>query len=435
VSAIVQATLLTGGTLVEWDPPRVGPGDLILSGDRIAAPEARLGTTTAIDCSGCLIAPGNVVAHTHLYSALARGMPGPSAPPATFRQILERVWWRLDRALDAESIAVSAEVAAIEAVRTGTSCVIDHHESPSLIDGALDLIAGALERIGLRAVLAYGATDRHGAEGARAGLAESERFAKAHAREPLLRGMIALHAPFTCSDRTLEEASAAEARTLAGLHLHAAEGPDDQADAKTRFHGRLIGGLDVRGILSARTLLAHAVDIDRSEAELLDERRVFVAHQARSNMNNGVGYAKQLLALDRVALGTDGIDNDLFAELKAAFFRAREQAGPTSWPDPTRLVSRGHRLATERFGVPFGSLRPGAAADVVVLAYEPPTPLDSSSLASHLLFGMSSLHVRDVFVGGRAVLRGRKLVTADERAVMARARKAASALFQRMEAP
>jgi putative selenium metabolism protein SsnA len=361
-------------------------------------------------------------------------MPGPSTPPSTFRQILERVWWRLDRALDAESIALSAEVAAIEAIRAGTTCVIDHHESPSLIDGSLDLIAGALEKIGLRAVLTYGATDRHGAEGAKAGLAESERFAKARARDPLLRGMIGLHAPFTCSDRTIEEAAAAEARTLAGLHFHAAEGPDDQLDAKKRFGGGLVGALDVRGLLSARTLLAHAVDIERSEAELLDERRVFVAHQARSNMNNGVGYAKQLLSLDRVALGTDGIDNDLFQELKAAFFRAREHAGPTVWPDPARMLSRGHRLATERFGVPFGSLRTGAAADVVILAYDPPTALDSGSLASHLLFGMSGLHVRDVFVAGRAVMRGRKLVTVDDRAIMSRARSAASALFRRMGA-
>src|SRR5205814_6258658 len=130
-----------------------------------------------IDCTGCVIMPGLVVAHTHLYSALAAGMPISKTAPATFREILERVWWRLDEAIDAESLAISAEIAAASAVRAGVTAVIDHHESPRFIEGSLDVIAKGIDEIGIRSALTYGATDRHGEDGARRGLAENERFA------------------------------------------------------------------------------------------------------------------------------------------------------------------------------------------------------------------------------------------------------------------
>lgn len=426
----MQANLLFGGTVVELDPPRVERRDLVVVGDHVGGPDDELPTTATIDCTGCLILPGFVVAHTHAYSALAAGMPMTSTPTRSFLEILEKVWWRLDVALDAASLRASARIAALDAVKSGVTTLIDHHESPRFVDGSLDVIAEAFEEVGIRGALTYGATDRHGAEGAKAGLRESERFWKA--AQGNLRGMIGLHAPFTCSDETLEAAAGLARDHGAWLHYHGAEGPDDQAAARARWGERLFLHLADHGLLTEKTLIAHGVDMDPAEGVQVLSHKAWVAHQARSNMNNAVGYAGRLPVLNRVALGTDGIDDDLLAELKAAFFRRRESGGPTVWPDPVQTVARGHRLVSEVFEQKIGGLAPGAQADLTVLRYDPPTPLTEASLGAHLLFGLSSRHVRDVFVAGRPVVRRGEVVGVDEAAIRADARAQAQALFSRM---
>lgn len=426
----MSATRLVGGTVVALDPVRIEQRDVVLADGKIAGDDV---AGVAVDCAGCLIVPGLVVGHTHAYSALAAGMPVPGAPARTFKEILERVWWRLDVALDEAALAASARVAALDALASGVTCLVDHHESPSFIDGSLDVIRAAFEEVGLRSVLTYGATDRHGPEGAQAGLRESERFLRAVSGSALTRGAVGLHAPFTCEDDTLAQAADLAARTGAWLHYHAAEGPDDQAAARRRWGERLFHHLDAVGLLNPRTLLAHGVDMDPGEGELVKARGAWVAHQARSNMNNGVGYAGRLAHLERVVLGTDGIDDDLLAELKSAFFRRRESAGPTVWPDPVLALAQGHRLAAAMFEQPLGALTPGAPGDVTVLRYDPPTPLTPASLGAHLIFGASSRHVRDVFVAGRGVVREGRVVTVDEARIRAQARAAAEALFARME--
>lgn len=429
---MMKGTILVNGTVVDPSGPTVEETDLILAEDHIGGQDTDLATTSIVDCSRCLVLPGFVVAHTHLYSGLAAGMPTFGAPPTTFREILERVWWRLDKALDERSLRASVRVAAMAAVRSGATCLIDHHESPSFIDGSLDLIADELDAIGLRACLTYGATDRHGEEGARKGLEESQRFAKKHADDPLFKGAIGLHAPFTCSDDTLERAAtAADGRWL---HFHAAEGPDDQVAARERWGERLFHRLEKVGLLGERSIVAHAVDIDPAEEELLRLHDCWVTHQARSNMNNGVGYAGRLRNLLRVALGTDGIDDDLLSELGAAFFRGRESTGPSVWPDAVGMLARGHELASEIFDDRrWGTFATGAPADVVVLEYDPGTPIDANTIGAHLLFGISSRHVRDVFVAGKQILRNRKLIRVDERELLADAREAARDLWAKMD--
>ncbi|MCB9647559.1 MAG: amidohydrolase family protein [Deltaproteobacteria bacterium] len=426
----MRAIKLTGGTVVELDPPRVERRDLVLDG---AVIEGEAPVAEVVDCTGCLLLPGLVVGHTHAYSALAAGMPVPPEPTRTFKEILEKVWWRLDVALDEASLLASARVAALDAALSGVTCVVDHHESPSFIDGSLDVLRTAFEEVGIRSVLTYGATDRHGPEGAQAGLQECERFLEAVEGAALTRGAVGLHAPFTCSDDTLAQAADLAARTGAWLHYHAAEGPDDQAAARERWGERLFHHLEGLGLLTERTLLAHGVDMDPGEGEAVAASGAWVAHQARSNMNNGVGYAGRLAYLPKVALGTDGIDDDILAELKSAFFRRRESAGPTVWPDPVGALARGHQLAAAMFGAPLGQLSRGAPADVTVLAYDPPTPLTEGSLGAHLIFGASSRHVRDVFVAGRPVVRDGRPVGVDEARIRAEARAAAKALFARMD--
>lgn len=425
----MQATLLIGGTLVELSPPRLVRADLLLARDRIADLGTEIPTTSTLDCSGCLILPGLVLGHTHLYSTLATGMSLPGPPPTTFKEILERIWWRLDRALDERSLRTSALIGGMAAVRAGVTTIIDHHESPSFIDGSLEVIAEALREVGVRAYLSYGTTDRHGKEGAQAGLRENERFLATS--DPLIKGMVGLHAPFTATDETLAATADLARRTGAWLHFHGAEGPDDQRAAQERWGRRLLPQLGSMGLLGPRTLLAHGVDLAAEERELLGSSGAWVAHQPRSNQNNGVGYAHQLLGLPQVVLGTDGVDQDPLAELKAACFAARAHTGPSQWPDPTARLGAGTSLLSALSGEAYGHLSPGAPGDLTILQYEPATPLGADNLGGHLLFGLGAQHVRDVFVAGRPLLRNRRLVGLDERATYAQAQEVAAALWKR----
>ncbi len=427
----MHATLLRGGLVFDAETGRFETRDLVLQGDRVAAADAEIPTTTSIDCQGCLVLPGQVVAHTHAYSALAAGMPAPPNPTRNFLEILQGVWWRLDAALDEDSLRASAEVAAALALKSGVTCLVDHHESPNFIAGSLDVIANAFESVGVRGVLTYGATDRHGADGARAGIKESVRFANEYREHSTLRGAVGLHAPFTCSDETLAEA--ADAAKQHWLHYHAAEGPDDQAAAAERWNKRLFHQLNEVGLLNGKTIVAHGVQMDASEIDTFVSSGAWLTHQARSNMNNGVGYARHVGEIPNAAIGTDGIDDDLLREVQAWFFCAREAHGPSAWPDPVAMWSQGRRLIGEIFSEDFLSLQPGTPADVVVMNYDLPTPVNGASLGAHLLFGLSSRSVRDVFVAGRLALRNRKLTCVDETALFSRAREATTALFKRLE--
>ena len=242
-----------------------------VEGGRVVALGGRRGEGERRDCSGCLILPGNVCAHTHLYSALARGMPYALEPPQNFVQILQRVWWRLDRALDDESVRASALVGGMEALLSGTTTLIDHHASPNAIDGSLDVIEGALGALGVRSVLCYETSDRDGPERAAAGVAENRRFLAGSPapRRRSTRGMVGAHASFTLSDETLAACAEPRASTGAGLHVHAAEDAADERDALARCGGASSPGSPRAGALDERTLLAHGVHLDDAELELV----------------------------------------------------------------------------------------------------------------------------------------------------------------------
>jgi cytosine/adenosine deaminase-related metal-dependent hydrolase len=273
------------------------------------------------------VTPGLVCAHHHLYSALARGMPAPPRTPTTFTEILEQIWWRLDSALDLDMLRASARLGAVEALLCGTTGIVDHHESPNAIEGSLDVIAAACAEVGVRVVCAYGVTDRHGADGARRGLAENERYLRAGGR-----GLVGVHAAFTCSDDTLD-AAAGLARDLGvGVHIHVAEGPAD-----VEAGGRL------EALAADDWLLVHCVLLDRP-------LRGTIAHNPRSNMNNGVGYARPARVDNDVVLGTDGIGADMLEEFRLAYVAHRADdmlAVPdTAW----RWLTNGHRFLPECAG-------------------------------------------------------------------------------------
>lgn len=447
-----MSALLTGGTVVRsLDPPVVERVDLRVVDGRIADATAGdrgpavgnrdvTGADGAvgerIDCSGCLVVPGNVCAHTHVYSALARGMPYRLPAATSFLEILQRVWWRLDRALDPESIRASALLAAQEALLAGTTTLIDHHASPNAIDGSLDIVAEAFEELGIRGVLCYETSDRDGPQRAREGVEENRRFLDrvADGRWPLARAMVGAHASFTLSEETLAACAELARSAGTGIHVHLAEDGVDQADSLARFGVRATVRLAGAGALDGQSLLAHAVHIDPAEARAITDAGAAVAHNPRSNMHNGVGRTPLGWLAGAVGLGTDGIGGDMFAESQLAYLRAREEEMTASPQLGLALLARGATVAAARFGEPaLGRLVAGAPADLVVLAYDPPGPIDADQLAGHWAFGLNAAAVRDVMVGGEMVVRDGRSTRLDAAEVALEARHASRGLQERLE--
>jgi putative selenium metabolism protein SsnA len=424
--------LLRHATLASLDPPSVAEADLRLAGDRImerGSGLAAMPDEEVVDLGGGLVLPGLVNAHTHLYSSLARGMPAPEVPPRGFVEVLEKVWWRLDRSLDEASVHSSALVGACEAALSGTTFLVDHHASPGFVTGSLATVRRAVEQVGLRSVLCYETTDRHGPEQAREGVAENVAFQEVQ-QSPLTRGMVGAHASFTLEDDTLGALAQAVQRTRSSLHVHVAEDRADLDDCRRRHGCGLVERYARAGLLGDRTLFAHAVHLQPEEIEEVHRAGGFVAHNPRSNMNNQVGYAPTA-AFRRSALGTDGMDQDMLAEARAAYLKLREAGRDDALPAALQMLVGGHRLAAALFGLPFGKLDAGGPADLLLLDYRPPTPLHSGNLGAHLLFGIDRSHLCSVIVAGRFVVRDRRLaVDADE--VYGRAREEAARLWERM---
>ena len=436
-----MALVLSGGTVVtSIDPVRIEAADVVVRDGRVAsvgsAPD--LGPADGrIDCRGCLVIPGNVCAHTHLYSALARGMPYHLEPPRDFVEILRRVWWRLDRGLDEASVRASALVGGMEALLSGTTTLIDHHASPNAIDGSLDVIAEALATLGIRSVLAYEVTDRDGPDRAEAGILENRRFAArvASGSLPLARSMIGAHASFTLSEGTLAACADTARATGNGLHVHVAEDAADEEDSRARYGISVMERLARADALDERTLLAHGVHLDEEEVVAARADGATFVHNARSNMNNAVGRAPLRRLGGHVALGTDGIGADMFEESRVAFFRAREDGAAA---DPRWALARlaeGAKLAGRLIGEPLlGRIEPGAPADLVVLDHEAPAPVDATSFPGHWIFGLSARTVRDVVVAGDVVVRDRQLELVGEDWLTEHARAEAARLWSRLDA-
>jgi putative selenium metabolism protein SsnA len=425
--------LLRDGVVASLDPPRVEKVSLRIVGAAIVERGPSLAPAAGeevLELAEALVLPGLVNAHTHLYSALARGMPGPAEPPQSFLEILERVWWRLDRALGQESVYLSGLVGAVEAARSGTTALFDHHASPSFITGSLATLRRAVEEVGLRSVLCYETTDRNGLPGRDAGIAENRAFLAA-GRSPLTLGMLGAHAGFTLSDESLELLARAARDSSSSIHIHVAEDRADVEDSLKRCGAGVVERLRRHGLLGPRTLLVHGIHLSEAEARQAQDDGAWLIHCPRSNMNNAVGHAPTA-AFRRAALGTDGLDQDMLAEARAAFLRMRDAGRSDALSAAFELLVGGHRLAAEAFGQPLGHLTAGAPADLVVCDYRPPTPLTAGNLAGHLLFGLDRSHVRSTMVAGRFLLRDRRLTRLDESAVLARARAAAAALWERM---
>ena len=446
---MADSLLITNGTLVSWEQG----SDLVENGavyvkDGIihdmgstTQMERRYPKSEQLDANGQLIMPGNICAHTHFYGAFARGMAIPGPAPKDFPDILERLWWPLDQALDMESVRYSALVCLVDAIKHGTTTLIDHHASPNALEGSLDVIANAVDEAGLRAVLCYEVTDRYGEERAQASIQENARFLEAASQRPNIAASFGIHASLTVSDETLAACVEAAKPYRTGFHIHAAEHESDEYDSLQKYGKRVIDRLYDRGILSEKTIVAHAVHTDMHEVELIRDTGTWVTHQPRSNMNNAVGAADidgMLRAGIKVCLGNDGFSNNMWAEWKTAYLLHKV------WHrDPRRAnganiaemaIHNNAALASLFFPAsPPGMLTAGAAGDIILVDYHPTTPMTTGNLPWHILFGFKSSMVTSTICAGRILMRDRKLLTLDEAAITARSRELAAAVWKRYQ--
>jgi len=442
LTSAVSLVVSGGPVLTSTSHPEViADGALAVAGDRIAAvgPECEIlemaGSVRRLDAAGGLIMPGLVNLHHHAYSALARGLD-PGVPTRSFAEVLGGLWWRLDRALNAETVELSARLTAAECIRWGCTTVVDHHASPSCLSGSLGILEKAFADAGMRSVLCYEVSDRNGHDEALTGIDENLEFLKIHSDDPRCRGLVGLHASFTLSNQTLDEVALRRPHGV-GIHIHLAEDAMDVDTSRERWGAEPLRRLDLRELLADDALLIHGVHLTPPDLALLAEREVVLVHNPESNAHNGVGRLDLVSASSagiRLGLGTDGMSSNMLRSLRAAFLALRGgRLDPTAGFDVVPdLLNTNAEIAGRVFDEPqLGRLEPGAPADIVVLDAPPPTPFQADNAFGHLVYGAAEAPVRHTVAGGNVLLEDFHHTTLDPRELARQATEVSPDLWRR----
>src|SRR5260221_2969377 len=440
--------LIQHATLVNWKPREIATDQAVLIRVGIIADigvsadlVTRYPDAERYDAKDRLLMPENICAPTQLYGAFARGLGIPGPAPRDFPEILRKLWWPLDKSLTLNDVRLSALVSLVDAIKHGTTTLIDHHASPIAIDGSLDTISDAVEQASSRAVLCYEVTDRDGPDKAQAGIDENVRFLRVANQRQNIAATFGLHASLTLSDETLRKCAEANAEFGGGFHIHVAEHEADEEDSLAKSGLRVVPRLHRAGILDPRTIAAHAVHVNRAELETLSETGTWVTHQPRSNMNNAVGAAAFDAVLDagiKLCIGNDGFSNNMWAEWKAAYLlhKVATRDPRAANGDSIIQVACDHnaRLAEIFFpGQVLGKLVIGAAADMILVDYHPFTPLITGNMPWHVLFGFEASMVTATITAGQVLMWDRELRTLDEAAIAAEALAQSPAVWSRYQ--
>ncbi len=388
-----------------------------------------------IDAQQKVVCPGIVNAHMHCYSTFARGMK-PAGSASCFVEILEKLWWRLDKRLQHDDLYLSTLIPILEGIRSGVTTFIDHHASPNCIPGCLDELARAFQDVGMRGILCYEVSDRDGIKIAEEGIEENIRFIEKNRNSSLLKGTFGLHASFTVGKETLEKSISAAKKLGVGLHLHVAEDHADQTLTIYHHQNRVVHRLYEAGGLDHKTIAAHAVHVDDEEKRLLAESGTWVIHNPRSNMNNAVGAMDLLGHLrlgGKICLGTDGMAASIWPDLRtAALIHRHEHRDPRIvWQELSVMLKNNSRLAQEFFPNKLGQIIPGAYADIVIYNYYPPTPLHNNNILGHFLFGFAHVQAETVLINGKLILQNHNFVGLNEANIAQSSRIQAEKFWQR----
>lgn len=390
-----------------------------------------------VDVERRVIMPGMINAHTHIYSAFARGM-AVSKPTRNFIEILENQWWALDKKLTLKDSKYSAYQTMIESVRNGVTTIFDHHASPYHIEGSLFALAEAAKEVGIRGDYCYEVSDRDGVKIAEEGIKENVDFIKACEKDDsdMVKGHFGMHAAFTISDETMEKIKTAMEGVDAGYHVHTAEGIDDQYDSLKKYGKRVVERFQDWDILGPKTMCIHCCNISAREIQILADTNTLSVHNPESNMGNAVGVTPVLKMLEKgilLGLGTDAYTNDMFESMKVAkILQSHHHSDPTvGFAQALELQMKNNPvLASRFFNREIGVLKEGAYADIIVIDYVPNTPLNENTIGGHLLFGLSGRMVKDTIINGKYVMKDRKILTVDEEKIFAETRAMAPGIWQ-----
>jgi putative selenium metabolism protein SsnA len=422
---------------VIWNGSVVTEGENIVAIADAAELKKNYPNAEAVDCAGKVVLPGFICAHHHFYSTMARGMAIPGEPASNFVEILERLWWKVDRAIDGDDITLSAQIPLIECIRNGTTTIIDHHASPSMRDGSLDLIEATVREAGLRASLCYEVSDRNIKGG---GIAENERFIKKVGKgDGQIAAMMGLHASFTLSDETLETCVGIAKDAGVGCHIHVAEDAADRQDSLDKYGIPTVERLHKLGVSGEKSIFVHCVHVGESEMDTIAATKTAVVHNPESNMNNAVGVTKVLKMLEKgilVGLGTDGMNSDMLAQMRCAYLLHRlDNRDPrvAFMEAPQMLLGNNADIVERQFDIRVGELAEGRPADMAILDYKPPTPLNEDNFLGHLIFGLVDATVDTTVCRGQILMKNKQILTMDEERIAARSRELAPQVWKRLQ--
>jgi len=373
-----------------------------------------------IDCTGKYVTKSFVCGHHHIYSALARGMGAPKKNPENFYEILKYVWWTLDKCLDKEMIEASALSTAIACAKSGTTFVIDHHASPYAVEGSLEIIAKAFEKVGISHLLCYEISDRDGLEIANKGLAETENYLKNN------QGLVGLHASFTVSNETLKKAVKLSEKYNSGIHIHVAEDKYDQEHCITNYKTNVIERLNNFGVLnSSKTILGHCLHLSENEKQIIKASKVWVVQNSESNLNNNVGYFDSRGLGNNIMLGTDGMHSDMLRSAKSAFYVGQGF-------DNIDYSGIYNRFRNAHKYLKLNNFSGDGDNNLVILDYDSPTEFNQNNFLGHFLFGIESKHVQHVIANGKLIVKDKKITTVNEDDILTFSRKESIKLWEKM---
>ena len=388
-----------------------------------------------VDAKGGVIMPAFINAHEHIYSSFARGLSIKGYNPQGFLDILDGMWWTIDRHLTLEQTKLSAYATYIDSIRNGVTTVFDHHASFGHITGSLNAIEEAAKDLGVRTCLCYEISDRDGMDKSRESVMENVNFIK-HALaddSDMIAGMMGMHASFTISDETMELCNELKPEGV-GYHIHVAEGIYDLHQCLKEHHKRIVDRLYDWNILGPKTLLGHCIHVNPHEMDLIKETDTMVVHNPESNMGNACGCPPTMDMVHRgilTGLGTDGYTHDMIESYKVANILHKHHLcdATAAWTEvPQMLFYNNAVIANRYFKAPLGVLAEGAAADVIVMDYIAPTPMNEENINGHILFGMNGHDVVTTIANGKVLMENRQLTGVDEEALMAKIREGAATL-------
>jgi putative selenium metabolism protein SsnA len=422
---------------VIWNGSVVTDGEAISAVGNAVEMKKRYPGAEPVNCAGKIILPGFICAHHHFYSTMARGMAIPGEPASNFVEILERLWWKVDKSIEGEDITLSAQIPLIECIRNGTTTIIDHHASPSMRDGSLDLIESAVREAGLRASLCYEVSDRNQTGG---GIRENERFIKKVGMgDGQIAAMMGLHASFTCSDETVETCVSIAKDAGVGCHIHVAEDLADRQDSLEKYGVPTVERLHRLSVTGEKSIFVHCVHVDESEMDIVKATNTVIVHNPESNMNNAVGVTKVLKMMQKgilVGLGTDGMNSDMLAQMRCAYLLHRlDNRDPrvAFLEMPQLLLQNNADIVERQFGIRVGELAEGHPADIAILDYQPPTPLNENNFLGHLIFGLVDATVDTTICRGQILMKNKQILSLDEERIAARSRELAPQVWKRLQ--